>query len=425
MSFHHLKVLLKKNLLILKRTYILTFFEIVSPIITIFILLFTNSKFETKRTPIITNKIDYLASECLFITSYNPFSMYCYYQNFIIFSRCRNSTIALIGENFPEKVEKLMNNSYFYSFNFDLKFIYYESFSELKDYIESKTYKNKERICFGISYNKNGDKYTFKLHYFAPKYTKTYPRIPKIPSSNIDNLDPFRILPDFDSFNLYKSSGFLFVQKLLYDYVLQEETGDSNAEIFYKIVPQKYEEKISNFFNEILEFILPLFIIIAYAFPLCINIYRLIKEKESRAKEIMKIMGLDELSYFLSYFIIYIFINTIYALFNSLILNEVINYIELQYLFILFFLYGLAIYSLVFFLQNFLEKANISIIFCLFIYFIIYFIGIPLKTNNINRGFKIIFALLLPPANLLYGCNTITQFQINYNQFNNLKEEYL
>ena len=96
----------------------------------------------------------------------------------------------------------------------------------------------------------------------------------------------------------------------------------------------------------------------AYAFPLCLNVYKLIKEKESRAKEIMKMMGLDELSYFLSYFIIYIFINTIYALFNSLILNEVINYIELQYLFILFFLYGLAIYSLVFFLQNFLEKAN-------------------------------------------------------------------
>ena len=40
-----------------------------------------------------------------------------------------------------------------------------------------------------------------------------------------------------------------------------------------------------------------------------------------------------------------------------------------------------------------------------------------MKINNINKGIKIIFALLLSPANLLYGCNTIILFQINYNQF--------
>ena len=329
MSFHHLRALLKKNLLILKRTYILTFFEIVSPIITMLILLFTNSKFETKRTPILTDHISYIGSECYFLTRSFTFSSFCNYQNYILLIRCENSTIALIGEDFPKKkIELLMNNSFLYFSDFNIKFSYYNSFSELKDYTESKNYKNMDKICFGISYKKLENKYIFKLHYFASKYIKRSQRIANIPSSNIDNLDPFRILPDFNSYKLYLRSGFLFVQKLLYDYILQEETGNPNAEIFYKIIQQKYEEKISNFLNEILDLILPLFILIAYAFPLCINIYRLIKEKESRAKEIMKLMGLNELSYFLSYFIIYFLINIIYALFNALILNEILNYIE-------------------------------------------------------------------------------------------------
>ena len=48
MAFKNLKTLLKKNLLILKRAYILTLIEILSPIIVMLILLLMNSKFETE-----------------------------------------------------------------------------------------------------------------------------------------------------------------------------------------------------------------------------------------------------------------------------------------------------------------------------------------------------------------------------------------
>ena len=51
--------------------------------------------------------------------------------------------------------------------------------------------------------------------------------------------------------------------------------------------------------------LLGMFSIIAYAVPLIINLYRIVKEKETKAKEGMKIMGLSELTYFLSNFIIY------------------------------------------------------------------------------------------------------------------------
>ena len=416
MSFHNFIALLKKNFLVLKRTYILTFFEIASPILTLLILLLTNSKFETEHTPISIND-EYLKDYCSFITTQSNYSNLCQNYNSLLVFKCKNSIIVLIGEDFPEEIVQRIKNV-FWGFNeTEIKFRHYESILELNDYIESKNYEKMTQVCFGISYEKLEEKYFFKLHFFASKYIKSDKLIARIPSSNIDNLDPFRIKPDFESYNLYLDSGFLLVQKILYDYVLREETGVKDAEIVYKIIPQKYEELTDNFLHKILDEIISVFILIAYSFPLCINIYRLIKEKETRAKEIMKIMGLDDLSYFFSYFVIYFVFNIIYALFNSLILKAILNYIELRYLFCLFFLYGLVIYSLIFFFQSFLDKANISIVLGLFVYSIMYFLGIPFRTNNINKSVKILFAVLFPPVNLNYGCNTLIQFQRNYNQF--------
>ena len=412
MSCLHFRALLKKNLIILRRTYILTFFEIFTPIITLLVLLITNSKFETEHKPIILNK-DYLTKNCTNISSNSDSSGLCQHKSFT----CYKSIIVLIGENFPEEIKERLESHFFngdYSFT---HFRHYASFFELKDYIESENYENMTKVCFGISYQKLNQKYTFKLHYFASKFIKPEDHIFNIPSSNLDCLDPFRVKPDFDSYDLYINSGYLMVQKILYDYILKEETGNSNAEVSFNIVPEKYEEKDYNYFTEILNEIISVFILVAYAFPLCLNVYKLIKEKESRAKEIMKMMGLDEFSYFFSYFIIYFIINIIQALLNALISKEVMNYIEFKYLFILFFLYGLVIFSLIFFFQSFLDKANISIVFSLLVYAIFYTIGIPFKTNNISFAVKIILAFLFPPVNLCYGCNTLGQFQMNNNQF--------
>ena len=80
-------------------------------------------------------------------------------------------------------------------------------------------------------------------------------------------------------------------QKNFYDYVLQEETGNPTAEINAIIYPKKYEEYINDPFARNCAMLLGMFSIIAYAGPLIINIYRIVKEKETKAKEGMKIMG--------------------------------------------------------------------------------------------------------------------------------------
>ena len=334
---------------------------------------------------------------------------------------CLNDlVIALIGENFPEELIQSINYTNWESKSV-LNLRYYNSLEELNDYISSDEYGTDDvdypAICFGISYLKQNNKYIFKMHYFATPFT-TKEFKASIPSTTIDNLDPFRIQPDFDSYKKYLSRGFLMIQKMIYDYVLKKETGNSNAEISLRLIAQKYDKYLYNIFNNFLSMLFGFFVLITYALPLSINIYRLVKEKETRAKEGMKIMGLNELNYFLSYFLIYFIINIFYSICNLFIVKQAINYIEGIYLFFFFFLYGLVVYSLVYFFQSFLEKSRIAIILSLLIYCLMFFIALPIYSNAVSRIIKIIFCLFFPPITMQLGINTISNFQINFNNFN-------
>ena len=58
------------------------------------------------------------------------------------------------------------------------------------------------------------------MHYFASKYSE---KTSIIPSTTIDNLDPFRTQPDFDSYGKYLKGGFLMIHKFIYDYILKKK----------------------------------------------------------------------------------------------------------------------------------------------------------------------------------------------------------
>ena len=151
MSFHHFKALLKKNLLILKSTYILTFFEVFTPIIVMLILFLTDQKFETEHNPIHIDS-DYIEKNCSFITDQYHFSNRCKVNDYTLVLRCNNSLIVLVGEEFPNEIRQRIENIFNDYHNGYPKFRYYKSFLELKDYIESKNYEQMTKVCFCISY---------------------------------------------------------------------------------------------------------------------------------------------------------------------------------------------------------------------------------------------------------------------------------
>ena len=417
MNVPHLRALLKKNLLIFKSTYILTIIELLSPIIVMLLLLGLKSLFDTENLEF-QDDLEYIVNNSTLMTNY--------YRRVIeerisyrgsIYMCLERYLIAFVGENFPEELsQKFKAHKWEQEF---IQFKNYNDLSELLKYVKSKEYGSDRRknpkLCFAVSFKSEHNKYSYKLHYFASPY-RTDP--PDRPSTEMGVGDPLNKQPDYESYERYLQSGFFMSQKYFYDYVLQKETGNPDADITYIIGPKKYDKYVKDSFANYISLLLAFFSIIAYALPLTINIYRMVKEKETRAKEGMKIMGLSELTYFLSYFIIYFVINLFYSICNALVLKNVLIYIDTIYIFILYFLYGLVIYSLIYFFQSFLERTRIAIIVSLLIYALMFFFSIPVETNSVSKGVKYIISIIFPPVSLDLGINTLSLFEENMNEFN-------
>ena len=414
MSCSHLKSLLKKNLLIAKSTFILTTIELLSPIIVMLALLGLKSLFK-KENLSFPNDMDFIISNSSTLFTNLNTSIGNQTEGLEYLSICNERNIvAFVGKNFPtnlaNKFIKLTINQT------KVQFKYYDDYEILYDYIESDEYGvNDGEICFAVTFQKEGKKYIYKLHYYASPYRREEP--PEIPSTYMGIGNRLSTQPDFESYMKYVHSGFFMSQKLFYDYVLQEETNDPNAIINAVIYPKKYDIYIEDPFATNSQMLLGLFSILAYAGPLIINIYRIVKEKETKAKEGMKIMGLSELTYFLSNFIFYFVKIIIYAGFITLIISFALKRIESGYIFLMYFLYGLVIFALIFFFQSFLEKTIISILVSVIVYVLMYFLFIVVFQKSVNYTLKIIFCLLFPPTTLQLGINTISIFETNFQDF--------
>ena len=110
--------------------------------------------------------------------------------------------------------------------------------------------------------------------------------------------------------------------------------------------PMPTETNIADPFQEYLQFLLPLFILFAYI-PIVYNtVFRLVKEKESGVKESMRMMGMTDGPYWLSWWMHFTIINCFVsvAAWGILMIN-VNSYSNPIYLLLFFWLYGEAIFG--------------------------------------------------------------------------------
>lgn len=100
-----------------------------------------------------------------------------------------------------------------------------------------------------------------------------------------------------------------------------------------------------------LALLLPLFLLLAFIPPVYNITFKIVREKESRAKETMRIMGMTDLPYWLSWFCFYTILNTVLSTLAWLtLLPRVITYSNTGYVWLLFWIYGEAIFGQIIFL---------------------------------------------------------------------------
>ena len=91
---------------------------------------------------------------------------------------------------------------------------------------------------------------------------------------------------------------------------------------------------------------MPLFLLLAFIPPVYNVTFKIVREKETRMKETMRIMGMTDTAYWLSWFVFYTLINTVVtSLAWGMLLINVINYSQPMYLWLFFWLYGEAVFG--------------------------------------------------------------------------------
>ena len=78
--------------------------------------------------------------------------------------------------------------------------------------------------------------------------------------------------------------------------------------------PVPSDKLIIDQFQTVLSGILPFFLLLVYMLPVYNVTFQIVKEKESKTKESMRMMGMTDTSYWLSWFAYYTLINTIISL---------------------------------------------------------------------------------------------------------------
>ena len=437
-----LKALMKKNILILKRNIVSTLFEVLFPIILILLVYairkaFTLETFEFEDQEISLE--NYIQNKSVsnfdgIIGSASPDSKTrtFVWEGLSILPALRicsqfntkfqkRPIIATIGdlEDIKNKIITDAQNDPYEGFLkiglSDKNFKSFETIDDLNKYVQDPKYGQEgyDLICFGMRLEKNGHKYDYSLHYFDSVLSEGV--------RDIDNcknglFDRFQTGPDLESYKLYQSSGYTYIMKLINQYILQKELNDPSAKIDFAMLPMPYVNYRSDPFARFIGYMIPFFIIIAYMCPLCLYVYRMVSEKENKSKEGMKIMGLEEGTYFLSYFIQYFIISLIVSIINTVLLCYIFTKIPFYFLFLILFLWTMDVFAMIYFFQSFIDKTRVALILSLLIYFASYFLSMVCMNEGAAKALKIVMSIL-PPVCVELGIVLLGKFESHFIKF--------
>ena len=425
---------MKKNLLIMKRNACSTVFEILFPIALILLCYVIHLAFQLKKYYFKDEETDiptYIKnSSSIYDQSYSAPPLGTVGSNndlgFSIIPALKICTalndkhearpiIASIG--LPQAIQdKIMAEAGDYASL--IRFEEFSSIEKMEDRIKDKAYgKSNDLICFGIRFKQDGHKYDYSLHYFESMFSQG---VQDIPNMRNGVFDKFSTGPDLAAYRKYQDSGYIYILKLINEYILSEETdttGKTNeAKIDMAMIALPYENYRSDPFSAVIGYFIPFFMVIAYMCPLCLYVYRMVGEKENKSKEGMKIMGLSEGTYFLSYFIQYVIITFIDSVINTFFMSLLFSHIPFILLFVILFLWALDIFGLIFFFQSFIDKTRVALILSLLIYFVMFFLSMACMDEESNKVLKIILSIF-PPVSLELGIVLIGKFQSHFKDF--------
>jgi len=219
---------------------------------------------------------------------------------------------------------------------------------ELFDYITANDYESPTvaGVCFGIMVEDLGNNRGFNLEILLNDQNADG-RSRGLPSQLILPFDNYISKPDITSFELYTQRGFAKVHNWLANIVLRHQFSQEKdgrlPTISNVLIPMQGQDYVEDDFSRILV-LLSFFIFLIYIVPLYRITYRIVNEKETRARESMKMMGLTDTSYWLSWTAYFGIIVTIISTIITVLLSGLIKSSG-SLMFVVIWLYGMSLFG--------------------------------------------------------------------------------
>lgn len=316
--------------------------------------------------------------------------------------------LAPSGNSIVEAVKTTLNAD-LASYGFTVKT--YASRDEIWSTLSSSSYEldGVAGICFGAVLTASSTN-NYQVNMIFDDILSTRSNSGNMPNQQLDSADKYQRSPNMNAWKQYKQGGYTYLQNIISNAILRAETGSSGAYISMIYTPLKSGFYVSDDFSTGLVNTWNFFILLVYLAPLYRFVSNSVSEKETKIREAMKIMGLTDAPYWLSWFTYYIIINTIQASIMTIILIPVFEYSDRGFVFLYLWFYGMTMFGYGVLVGSFFSNGKTAAIFATMLFYLTSFINMGVSDQSVSESAKIICSFFPAVAVQLGGINLL-QFE--------------
>eukprot|EP00826_Nyctotherus_ovalis_P045315 TRINITY_DN49_c0_g1_i2.p1 TRINITY_DN49_c0_g1~~TRINITY_DN49_c0_g1_i2.p1 ORF type:complete len:1624 (+),score=501.10 TRINITY_DN49_c0_g1_i2:541-5412(+) len=285
---------------------------------------------------------------------------------------------------------------------------------ELEGYVDDDNYDTDSvpGLCAGIVVTGSGSNYEVKIRYDDNYLVDDDYKKQQIPTTKKEAIDPLEPIPDEENHEMYHTSGFTYLQYL----VVKVLGGNSINTLKMGVIPMKTPEyKDDEFLSGPGPFVGGI-MVLSFLAPIFKLVSMIVQDKENKTREGMKIMGLQDSAYWISFVVYYIVILVVIAAIITLIMATILFKKSNIFLIFIYFLeYGLAVFAFGFCMSALFHRARIGSIAVAIIYVCLYSISNFILSDDISSsmgsGSKMGLCLL-PPIAMIQGATTLAKLEL-------------
>lgn len=243
-----------------------------------------------------------------------------------------------------------------------------------------------------------------------------------IPSTKFNTIDLFK--PQTARFiNGYLFSGFSALQQTIDEFIFSQY--GEQTEVIASVSPFPTESFTSDTFQYVISSTLGMFYMLSYLYPVSQIVRALVLEKEMRIKEGMKMMGLTDFVYNMSWLIVlFCQMTVVSALITLVTADSVFEYSNNVLVFVFFEAFSLSVLGLCFLLSTFFSRAKVASLLSPMIFFGLFFPFFVYSNEEFSVSTKSLSCLSAPTCfalgGMVFGSFEGGQVGINYDNMSQI-----